>query len=55
MAADEFRHSLQHANNSVADFIWWIEKTYEVAYGKVDLNTATRDAILSCVGVFSKT
>ena len=46
MAAQDFRHSIQKSGEAVSDFIRRLEKTYQVAYGKDDLNTATRDALL---------
>ena len=46
MAAQDFRHSLQRSSESVPDFIRRLEKTYQIAYGKDDLNTATRCALL---------
>ena len=46
MAAQDFRRSLQKSGEAVSDFICRLEKTYQVAYGKDDLNTATRDALL---------
>ena len=46
MAAQDFCHSHQKSDESVSDFICRIEKSYQVAYGKDDLNPATRDALL---------
>ena len=46
VAAQEFRHSLQRDGESVSDFIRRLEKKYQVAYGRDDLNSATRDALL---------
>ena len=46
MAAQDFRHSLQKNGETVSDFICRLEKTYQIAYGKDDLNAATRDALL---------
>ena len=45
-AAQEFRHSLQRSSETVSDFIRRIQKTYQVAYGRDNLNVATRDALL---------
>ena len=49
MAAQDFRHSLQRSSESVADFIRRLEKTYQIAYGKDDLNASTRHAQASCM------
>ena len=46
MAAQDFRHSIQRSCESVPDYIRRLEKTYQIAYGKDDLNSATRDALL---------
>ena len=46
VAAQEFRHSLQKSGESVSDFIRRLEKKYQIAYGRDDLNTAARDALL---------
>ena len=46
MAAQDFRHSLQRIDEPVSDFIGRLEKTYQIAYGKDDLDTMTRDALL---------
>ena len=46
MAAQDFRHSLQKIDEPVSDFIRRLEKTYQIAYGKDDLDTMTRDALL---------
>ena len=46
MAAQDFRHSRQKSSESVADFIRRLEKTYQIAYGKDDLNASTRHALL---------
>ena len=46
MAAQEFRHSLQWTDESVAEFIRRIEKAYQIAYGKDALSNDTRDALL---------
>ena len=46
MAAQDFRHSLQRDGEVVSDFIRRLEKTYKNAYGKDDLNAATRDTLL---------
>ena len=40
MAAQDFRHSLQKNGETVSDFICRLEKTYQIAYGKDDLNAA---------------
>ena len=50
MAAQDFvphsrDHSLQR-DGEVSDFIRPLAKTYQIAYGKDDLNAATRDALL---------
>jgi hypothetical protein len=46
VAAQELRHSLQRGGESVSDFIRCLQKTFQVAYGRDNLNTATRDALL---------
>ena len=46
MAAQDFRHSIQRSGESVPDYIRRLEKTYQIAYGKDDLNSATRDTLL---------
>ena len=46
MAAQDFRHSAQKSGECVPDFIRRLEKTYQIAYGKDDLNQDTRDALL---------
>ena len=46
VAAQEFRHSLQRSNESVADFVRCLEKTFQVAYRRDNLSAATRDALL---------
>ena len=46
MAAQNFRQSLQKSVEAVSDFIRRLEKTYQVVYGKDDLNTATHDELL---------
>ena len=50
VTAQEFRHSLQRSGEGVSDFIRRLEKTFLVAYGRDDLNTATRDALLKGCG-----
>ena len=46
MAAQDFRHSLQRSGEGVPDFIRRLEKTFQIAYGKDDLNRTTRDTLL---------
>ena len=46
MAVQDFRHSIQRSGESVPDYIRHLEKTYQIAYGKDDLNSATQDALL---------
>ena len=46
VAAQEFQHSLQKSGESVSDFIRRLEKKYQIAYGRDDLNAATPDALL---------
>ena len=46
MAAQDFCHSLQRDGEVISDFIRRLEKTYQIAYGKDDLNAATWDALL---------
>ena len=46
MAAQDFRHSLQRSGEGVPDFIRRLEKTFQIAYGKDDLNHTTRDTLL---------
>ena len=46
MAAQDFRHSLQKSGENVPDFIRRLEKTFQIAYGKDDLNPTTRDTLL---------
>ena len=46
IAAQDFRHSIQRSGESVPDYIRCLEKTYQIAYGKDNLNSATRDALL---------
>ena len=46
MAAQDFRHSAQLENESVADFIRRLEKTFQIAYGRDKLKTETRDTLL---------
>ena len=46
MAAQDFRHSLQKSGENVPDFIWRLEKTFQIAYGKDDRNLTTRDMLL---------
>ena len=46
LATQDFRHSLQKSSESVSDFIRRLEKIFQIAYGKDDLNHATRDALL---------
>ena len=46
VAAQQFRHSLQKSGECVSDFIRRLEKKYQIAYSRDDLNTATRDALL---------
>ena len=46
VAAQEFRHAMQRTGESVSDFIRRLEKTFQIAYGKDNLNAATRDTLL---------
>ena len=46
MAAQEFRHTLQKVGETVPDFIRRVEKIFQIAYGKDDLNRVTRDTLL---------
>lgn len=46
VASQEFRHSLQRDSESVSDFIRRLEKTFQIVYGRDDLNTAIQDALL---------
>ena len=46
MAAQDFSHSVQRSGEPVTDFIRRLEKTYQIAYGKDNMNVETRDALL---------
>lgn len=46
MAAKDFHHSTQLENESVADFIRRLERTFQIAYGRDKLKTVTRDTML---------
>ena len=46
LAAQDFRHSSQGKEESVADFVRRLEKLYQLAYGGDDLKAETKDALL---------
>ena len=46
MAAQDFRHTLQKSGESVPEFIRRLERIFQIAYGKDDLNRSTRDTLL---------
>ena len=46
LAAQDFRHTSQSTEESVADFIRHLERTFRVAYGRDGLAASTRDALL---------
>ncbi len=46
MVAQDFRHTTQWSEEDVASFIRRLEMTFRVAYGRDDLATETRDALL---------
>lgn len=46
MSAQDFHHSAQLENESVADFIRRLEKTFQVAYGRDKLKTEMQDTLL---------
>ena len=46
MAAQDFHHAVQLENESVADFVRRLEKTFQIAYGRDKLKPETRDTLL---------
>ena len=46
IAAQDFRHTLQQEQESVADFIRRLEQTFRLAYGKESMSSETRDMLL---------
>lgn len=46
MAAQDFRHTSQKSDESVADFIRRLEHTFQIAYGRDKMSTETRDTLL---------
>ena len=46
LAAQDFRHAVQGELQSVADFIWKLERTFQIAYGRDDISRETRDTFL---------
>ena len=46
MAAEEFRHTMQGAKESVASYIRHLERAFQVAYGRDGMQPETRDAFL---------
>ena len=46
LAAQDFRHICQGDNESVADFIRRLERTFKIAYGRDSMSQETRNALL---------
>ena len=46
LAAQEFRHTTQGDTERVADFIRWLEHTFNIAYGREGMSVETRDTLL---------
>ena len=46
LAAQDFRHTRQGDNESVATFIRRLERTFQIAYGHDSMSTETRDTLL---------
>ena len=46
VAAQDFRHVMQHEAEPVADFVRRLERTFHIAYGRDHMSAETRDALL---------
>lgn len=46
MATQDFRHLSQREMESAADYIWRLEQSFRVAYGRDSMLTETREALL---------
>ena len=46
LAVQEFRHTLQAEEERVADFIYRLERTFNIAYGREGISTETHDTLL---------
>ena len=46
LAAQEFCHTVQGESERVTDFVRRLEKAFQVAYGRDDLGSETRDTLL---------
>ena len=46
LAAQDFRHMMQHETESVSDFIQRLENFFQIAYGRDQLSKETQDTLL---------
>ena len=46
LAAQDFRHTYQNGKEKVADFMYHLERTFNVAYSREGLSAETRDTLL---------
>ena len=46
LAAQDFRHASQRDNESVSDFLRWLERSFKVAYGRDGLSLETQHTLL---------